>query len=94
MSESIERGETMTVAASSTDIFHASDIQMIEVGEQTGEIGEMHIQIAEHYEAEVDYDLQRLTDLIEPALTIGIGGMVLVLALAVYLPMWNLASGM
>jgi MSHA biogenesis protein MshG len=94
MRECIERGETMTVAASSTDIFHASDLQMIEVGEQTGEIGQMHIQIAEHYEAEVDYDLQRLTDLIEPALTIGIGGMVLVLALAVYLPMWNLASGM
>ncbi len=52
----------------------------------------MHLQIAEHYEAEVEYDLQRLTELIEPALTIGIGGMVLVLALAVYLPMWNLAS--
>ncbi len=94
MRENIERGETMTNAASAIDIFHSSDIQMIEVGEQTGEIGQMHLQIAEHYEAEVDYDLQRLTDLIEPALTIGIGGMVLVLALAVYLPMWNLASGM
>lgn len=92
MRENIERGETMTNAASAIDIFHSSDIQMIEVGEQTGEIGQMHLQIAEHYEAEVEYDLQRLTELIEPALTVGIGGMVLVLALAVYLPMWNLAS--
>ena len=92
MRTSIERGETMTVAAGNTNIFHASDVQMIEVGEQTGEIGEMHLQIAEHYEEEVSYDLERMTDLIEPALTVGIGGMVLVLALAVYLPMWNLAS--
>ena len=92
MRESIERGETMTNAASATDIFHPSDIQMIEVGEQTGEIGQLHLQIAEAYEAEVEYDLQRLTELIEPALTIVIGAMVLVLALAIYLPMWNLAS--
>lgn len=93
MREAIERGESMTQAATTTKMFHSSDIQMIEVGEQTGEIGQMHLQIAEHYEEEVDYDLSRLTDLIEPALTIGIGAMVLVLALAVYLPMWNLASG-
>ncbi len=92
MCESISRGETMTHAASATDLFHTSDLQMIEVGEQTGEIGQMHLQIAEHYEEEVNYDLARLTDLIEPALTVAIGGMVLVLALAVYLPMWNLAS--
>ena len=95
MRNSIERGETMTVAAGNAKLFESSDVQMIEVGEQTGEIGQMHLQIAEHYEEEVSYDLERLTDLIEPALTIGIGGMVLILALAVYLPMWNLAgSGM
>ncbi len=92
MRNSIERGETMTVAAGNAKLFESSDVQMIEVGEQTGEIGQMHLQIAEHYEEEVSYDLERLTDLIEPALTIGIGGMVLVLALAVYLPMWNLAG--
>ncbi len=92
MRETIERGETMTQAASATDLFHTSDIQMMEVGEQTGEIGQMHLQIAEHYEEEITYDLARLTDLIEPALTVVIGGMVLVLALAIYLPMWNLAG--
>ena len=92
MRDTIERGETMAVAAGNAKLFESSDVQMIEVGEQTGEIGQMHLQIAEHYEEEVSYDLERLTDLIEPALTVAIGGMVLILALAIYLPMWNLAG--
>jgi MSHA biogenesis protein MshG len=48
--------------------------------------------VAEFYEREVDYDLKNLSAAIEPIMIVIIGGMVLVLALGVFLPMWNLAS--
>ena len=65
---------------------------MMGVGEQTGTLAEMHLNIAIAYESDVDFDLQRMSDLIEPLLIICIGGMVLVLALGIYLPMWDFGS--
>ena len=55
-------------------------------------MAEMHEQIAESYEAEVDYDLKHLSDVIEPILIVAIGGMVFILALGVYLPMWEMGG--
>jgi MSHA biogenesis protein MshG len=62
------------------------------VGEETGRVAELHKEIADAYEAEVDYDLKRLSDAIEPILIVGMGVVVLILALGVYLPMWDLAT--
>ncbi len=92
MRERIERGETMTRAASVAGVFTPLVIQMMAVGEETGAVAEMHEQIAESYEAEVDYDLKHLSDVIEPILIVAIGGMVFVLALGVYLPMWEMGG--
>ncbi len=91
---SVERGETLTRAASACNLFDPLMLQMMAVGEESGSLGEMHLEIAESYESEVDYDLKRLSDHIEPILIVGIGGVVLILALGVYLPMWDLSTAM
>jgi MSHA biogenesis protein MshG len=92
MRQRIERGETMTRAASVAGVFTPLVIQMMAVGEESGAVAEMHEQIAEAYEAEVDYDLKHLSDVIEPILIVAIGGMVFILALGVYLPMWEMGG--
>lgn len=89
---SIERGETLTRSAASTNLFTPLVLQMLAVGEETGAVDNMMLEVAEFYEREVDYDLKNLTTAIEPILIVFMGIMVLVLALGVFLPMWNLGS--
>jgi MSHA biogenesis protein MshG len=50
--------------------------------------------VADFYEQEVDYDLKRLSEAIEPILIVIMGALVLIVALGVFLPMWDLASAM
>jgi MSHA biogenesis protein MshG len=92
MRAAIERGESLTRSATNCGIFTPLILQMIAVGEETGRVAELHKEIADAYEAEVDYDLKRLSDAIEPILIVGMGVVVLILALGVYLPMWDLAT--
>jgi MSHA biogenesis protein MshG len=92
MRAAIERGESFTRAATVCGIFTPLILEMIAVGEETGRLADLHKDIADSYEAEVDYDLKRLSDAIEPLLIIGMGAVVLILALGVYLPMWDLAT--
>ncbi len=92
MRKTIERGEGVTRAAAASGLFSPLVLQMMGVGEQTGTLAEMHVNIAEAYEGDVDFDLQRMSDLIEPLLIVCVGGMVLVLALGIYLPMWDFGS--
>ena len=87
---SIERGDTLTRSANQAGIFTPLVLQMLAVGEETGSIDSVLDDIASFYEREVDYDLKSLSAAIEPIMIIIIGGMVLVLALGVFLPMWNL----
>lgn len=67
---------------------------MIMVGEETGNISDMLLEVADFYEAEVDAEVKNLATAIEPILLSVIGAMVLVLALGIFLPMWNLSSAM
>jgi len=90
MRTGIERGDTLTRTAQNTNMFTPLVIQMLSVGEETGAVDEMLDQVADFYDREVDYDLKNLTSAIEPILIIAIGIMVLVLALGVFLPMWDL----
>jgi len=86
----IERGDSLTRTAASTEMFTPLVIQMMSVGEETGAVDDLLEQVAEFYDREVDYDLKSLTSKIEPVLIVAIAGMVLVLALGVFLPMWDL----
>ncbi|AUH71965.1 type II secretion system F family protein [Legionella sainthelensi] len=88
----IAKGNTISAAIDKTHLFPPLIIQMIVLGEESGTIDHLLDEVAEYYQREVDYDIARLSDAIEPILLVIIGGMVLVLALGVFLPTWNLAS--
>ncbi|WP_068827407.1 type II secretion system F family protein [Pseudomonas sp. BMS12] len=92
MREGVERGEALTRTASASGLFTPLVLQMMAVGEETGALDDLFVEVADFYEQEVDYDLKQLADAIEPILIVAMGVMVLVLALGVFLPMWELAS--
>lgn len=92
VTELIIRGNTISAAIEKTQLFPPLIIQMIVLGEESGTIDSLLDEVAEYYQREIDYDIVRLSESIEPILLVVIGGMVLILALGVFLPMWNLAS--
>ena len=65
---------------------------MISVGEETGELDSLLFEIAEMYERDTDYGIKGLSTAIEPVLLAFIGVLVLLLALGVFLPLWNLGQ--
>jgi MSHA biogenesis protein MshG len=88
----IERGDTLTRTAASTNMFTPLVLQMMAVGEETGAVDDMLEEAADYYDRELDYDLKNLSTAIEPVLLIAVGIMVFILALGVFLPMWDLAA--
>lgn len=90
MQTKIENGEKLSQAAAETGMFSPLVLQMISVGEETGAMDVMLDQVAGFYESEVDYDLDSLSAKIEPILLLVVAGMVLFLALAVFLPLWDI----
>lgn len=92
MREGITRGETMLQIAQSSGIFQPMELQMISVGEATGEMEKMMEQVAQMYQEELQYEVSRLGDAIEPILLAVMGGLVLVLMLGIFLPLWDLGQ--
>ena len=92
MRNGIERGETITRCASATGVFTPVVLQMIGVGEETGELDALLFEIATLYERDTDYSIKGLAAAIEPILLTFIGGLVLLLALGVFLPLWNMGQ--
>ncbi len=92
MRDGIERGESITRCAAATSIFTPVVLQMIAVGEETGELDSLLFEIATMYERDTDYAIKGLSAAIEPILMACIAVLVLLLALGVFLPLWNLGS--
>ena len=92
MRDGVERGESITRTAAMTGMFPPLVIQMIAVGEEAGSVDELMLEVAEYYDREVDYDISKMSDAIQPILIGVAGGMVLILALGVFLPWWNLIA--
>jgi MSHA biogenesis protein MshG len=67
-------------------------LQMIAVGDETGELDSLLREVADLYENDVQYEVKTLSQQIEPILIVGLGGLVLVLALGVFLPIWDLGK--
>jgi MSHA biogenesis protein MshG len=88
---SAERGDTLARAARTTGVFTPIILQMIAVGEETGALGEMMNEVADYYQKDVEYAVKGLAAQIEPIMIVLMGGMVLVVALGVFLPMWDLS---
>ncbi len=90
--DAVERGDSLSHAAGASGVFPSLVLQMMAVGEETGELVRLLDEIAGFYQREVDYRLRNLTAMIEPILIVAVGGMVLILALGVFLPMWNMIA--
>jgi MSHA biogenesis protein MshG len=86
----VEHGESVKQAAARVGIFPNSLVQVIAVGEETGALAELLEELGTYFQSEVEYELSRLTARLEPILITVLGGVVLVLALGVFLPMWEL----
>lgn len=94
MREGVERGESVLRTAVTAGVFTPVVLQMIAVGEETGELDDLLSEVAEMYEREVDYDIKNLSASVEPIITIALGVLVLILALGIFLPMWDLGRVM
>ena len=92
MRDGIERGETIARTAAATGMFPSLVIQMISVGEETGSVDELMFNVADYYEREVDYDIANLSTALQPILIVFLSIMVFILALGVFLPMWDLVQ--
>lgn len=90
MRKRIEKGESLTRVANASNLFTPLVLQMISVGEETGRVDELLEEVSDFYEREVDYDLASLTSKIEPLLISVVAVMVLVLALGIFTPMWDM----
>lgn len=90
MRRRIEKGESLSRVANASGLFTPLVMQMIQVGEETGRVDELLTEVADFYEREVEYDIKSLTAKIEPILISIVAVMVLILALGIFTPMWDM----
>ncbi|PIE44075.1 MAG: MSHA biogenesis protein MshG [Gammaproteobacteria bacterium] len=90
----VEHGDTLARTCAASGMFTPLILQMISVGEETGSLDALLHDVSDFYEEEIDYDLKKLADSIEPIILVFLGILVLTLALGVFLPMWDLGSAM
>ncbi len=94
MREGVERGESVLRTSSSSGVFTPVVLQMVAVGEEAGSLDDLMQEVADMYQRDVEYELKTLSSQIEPILIVCLGVMVLILALGVFLPMWDLGKTM
>lgn len=94
MRDGVERGESILRTAVTAGVFSPVVLQMVAVGEETGALDELMLEVAAMYERDVEYDLKNLAAQIEPILIICLAVLVLILALGVLMPIWGLGKAM
>ncbi len=92
MRDGVERGESILRTAVASGVFNATVLQMIAVGEETGDMDGLMFEIAGMYERDVEYEVKTLAQQIEPIMIVTLGALVLILALGIFLPMWDLGK--
>jgi MSHA biogenesis protein MshG len=92
LASSVERGESLHRSATASGMFSPLVLQMIAIGEETGALPELLDEAASYYEREVDHAVKNLSASIEPILIVVVGGMVLILALGIFMPLWEVIS--
>jgi len=90
--DEVRDGKGLSSSLAKRTIFPPMVSSMLSVGEETGRLDDMAESIAYYYDQEIKYLVATLTDLIEPILTVVIAVGVLLFALAIFLPMWNMIS--
>ncbi|WP_116473303.1 type II secretion system F family protein [Zobellella maritima] len=92
MGEGLAGGRSLSAVAREGRVFTPLILQMFNVGEETGRVDEMVKEAGQFYEEEVDYDIANLSAKIEPIMIVGIAVMVLILALGIFTPMWDMVD--
>jgi len=86
----LAEGHGISGPLSNAKYFTPMLINMVAIGEESGNLEEMLQEVASHYDSEVEYAMKQLSDAIGPVLTIGLAAVVGFFALAIFLPMWDL----
>ncbi len=92
MREGVERGESILRTATNSGVFNPIVLQMIAVGEESGSLDDLMAEIADMYQRDVEYEIKTLGAQIEPILIVFLGILVLILALGIFLPIWDLGK--
>lgn len=92
MRESVREGRTLAGPMEESGLFPPLVVQMTSVGEETGDIDVMLAKVSDYYDMDVEYTLRNLSTMIEPILLLFVGGVVLFLALGIFLPMWDMIT--
>jgi type IV pilus assembly protein PilC len=90
--KSVKEGQSITAPLEKAKVFPAMVTQMVSVGEETGSLDSMLAKIADFYEDEVNASVKSLTSILEPILMLGVGGIVGVVVISMYLPIFNLMN--
>ncbi|MBN2037956.1 MAG: type II secretion system F family protein [Chitinispirillaceae bacterium] len=90
--EAIKSGQTLAQPLKETGVFPAMVIQMVDVGEKSGNLSEMLVKVADYYDTEVDTAVTALTSILEPALIVVMGVIIAGVLIAMYLPMFEMVS--
>ncbi|HPP07084.1 MAG TPA: type II secretion system F family protein, partial [Syntrophorhabdaceae bacterium] len=88
----IEKGKGISTPLKDTGIFPPLVIHLVSTGENTGSLEEMLKEVSNHYDREITYSVGRISAWIEPMLTVALSIMVLFMALAIFMPWWNMMS--
>ncbi len=92
VSAGVEKGQGIAGAMKKYEIFPPMVVRMVSIGEQSGSLDDMLSSVANHFDVEVEYAIQGLTSMIEPILTLILGGAVVIMAFGIFLPMWDLVG--
>jgi len=92
MRDAVSHGDSLLRAFLASGIFSPVELQMISVGEETGDIETMVQQLATLYQDEVEYEASQLAETLEPILLVFMAALVLLLLLGIFLPMWNMTQ--
>jgi len=92
IAERLEEGRGLAEPLRSAKYFTPIVVNMVAIGEESDNLEEMLSEVANHYDAEMEYAMKKLSDAIAPILTIGLAVVVGFFALAIYLPMWDMSQ--
>jgi type IV pilus assembly protein PilC len=92
MKDDVSTGTQLNKAMLDSELFPNMVIQMVAIGEESGALDSMLAKVADFYEAEVDDAVDNMTALLEPLIMVFLGGLIGTLVVAMYLPIFKLAS--
>lgn len=90
--QNIEKGNTLYSSMRATGIFTPLVLEMYATGEEAGDLDNMTAEVANLYDKEIEYEMKNINSLIEPIMLVLLGGLILIFALGIFLPIWDLAK--